>query len=358
MRRSSSESAFGVVLVCDPSSLLDSRREFAEQLADGLLSLDIPTRIVCVAEVRRQPAQTLDLGIPWRKPLPTVVHICHQEAVTVGDALAGHPVLVTCHGAEPTSHLSDEARLGVARAAHVVCTSEVGRASLLADVPRTPEQTHVVYPMIGPEFSPQADPAPSERATFWLRQARTYIAVIPPGGSGSCGTLMHERWLRPVQLDPKGPPPPVRAVIHAPEHDGSTRQVTRHTVDGRVVEFPAATRAERAALLASARLAVIPTGTDYAGQALVEAMASGTRVVAGHAPLLREYGGLAPSYVEPEKGQRFDAAIDAVLREAEADSVWRLGAGFRQSAKFLPLEVVREYARLYGAMRREERTEG
>jgi glycosyltransferase involved in cell wall biosynthesis len=88
---------------------------------------------------------------------------------------------------------------------------------------------------------------------------------------------------------------------------------------GVVIELPACSDADLATYLHHAQALLFPSFAEGYGMPLVEALASGTPVIASDLPAFREIAGDIPEYLDPLDGVGWLARIEAYVSSASLE---------------------------------------
>jgi glycosyltransferase involved in cell wall biosynthesis len=119
-----------------------------------------------------------------------------------------------------------------------------------------------------------------------------------------------------------------------PEQDELARALG---INDSIVHLPRLETEDVAAVYRRAALLLLPTEAEGFGFPVVEALASGTPVVASDLPVLREVGGCAVTYQPVGDVGGWERCLVRLLHERSADPrAWqrRREMGFQQAARF------------------------
>ena len=202
------------------------------------------------------------------------------------------------------------------RALHVVTVSEFSRGELVELLCLPPERVTVVPGGVDPAFSPAADPEPARRA---LHLTRPYVLCV-----ASQTARKNLRALVPAaqQLAAEG----VETVVAG----GHRPQFAREAGLEPLRHLGAVPEALLPGLYAGAEAFALPSLYEGFGLPVLEAMASGTPVVASDATALPETAGGAARLAPPEA---VGEALRDVLR-SETQRARLRTAGLRRAAGF------------------------
>jgi glycosyltransferase involved in cell wall biosynthesis len=309
-----------------PEELVVFRRPDAPP---ALTSLPVEQRVAPVS--LRVP---LDQGwLPWAAfrarvdllhtlAFPTPVLWRGRAAMTVHDATPWlHPEAVSTGMRVYYGPLYPQA---LARAAAVFTVSEASREDLVRTTKVPRGRVHVTPNGVAPEFF-EASPAQHPRAPYLLAVGTVEPRKNLPALFDAFRALRREgRDLELVLVGRQGwgslvQPPDLAPHLKLP---------------GVVAD------AELAALYAGAAVYVLPSLYEGFGLPLAEAMAAGAPCVASDLPALREVGGDAVRYADPNDPSSFTEAIAAALDAR--DETARLVAAARERARRFRWEVTAE----------------
>lgn len=279
--------------------------------------------------------------------------------------LPAEKTIVTCHDldtfqcllnpkAAPRSiyfrRMMERTLSGFRKAARVACVSNATRVELLAHDLIEPERVVVVSNGVHPAYTPAADPLADEAVTDLLGPLDRSPGQTPE--------LLHVGSTIPrKRID-------VLLRIFAAVRDqfprarlvrvggAFTREqatlVSQLDLGDSVVVLPALDRKLLASVYRRAALLLQPSEREGFGLPVVEALASGTAVVASDLPSLREVGGGAVVYCPVAEVQSWSETVTKLLRGRTGES-WgeRREAGLAQAAKFSWAEHARRVAALY-----------
>jgi glycosyltransferase involved in cell wall biosynthesis len=261
-----------------------------------------------------------------------VFHVIDHSYAYVTRELPVGRIVVTCHDTDAFRPLRDgtprESRLphffvrrivqGIRRAAVVACDSEVTRRELVEwdIVPR--ERTEVVPIGVDGMFSAGADPEGDAAAAALLGPDR-HVDLLHVGSTiprKRIDVLLHT--IRRVADDV----PEVRLIrVGGPFTPPQRRLVTSLGIADRVLTLPFLDRRVLAAVYRRSALALLPSEREGFGLPLIEAMASGTPVVATSLEVLREVGGTAAVYAPLGDAAAWRDCVVSLLSERSSDAV-------------------------------------
>jgi glycosyltransferase involved in cell wall biosynthesis len=217
----------------------------------------------------------------------------------------------------------------VARSSHVLTVSEFSRNCILESFPET---RVTVIPCTIPE-SWFAGPQDLEQRDNYLllvtaspphknvaRALRAYASYVRMAGATAAD-------LRVVGLPPAGGP------FRALAHELGTQ--------GKVIFEPFVSAPTLQLLYRRAKAVLVPSLMEGFGIPVLEAMASGTPVIASRSSSLPEVGGDAPQYFDPYDEKSMAASIFEVLVNP-ALALEKARRGYMQAAKFHPAIVRRQ----------------
>lgn len=238
-------------------------------------------------------------------------HVVDHSYAQLAHVLPADRTVVTCHDLDTFRCVLEPQReprpawframvgrtlAGLRRAAAVVSDSEATRDGLLAHGLIAPERLRVVYPGTHPEYTAALDPEAAAEASRLLGPA-------DPAGSPEIlhvgSTIPRKRIdvLLATFAAIRRVHPGARLVRaggrFTPEQERQARELG---VLDAVVNLPFCSRAVLASVYRRASLVLMPTEAEGFGLPVVEALASGTPLLASDLAVLREVGGGAPVY--------------------------------------------------------------
>lgn len=239
-----------------------------------------------------------------------VFHVVdHGYAQLVHELPAEHTV-VTCHDLEafrsvldPAEHARSKAftamtaRMlsGLVKAAHVTCVSTAVRDEILRYGLLPADRLSVVLCGVHPAYSPDPDLQADAEATRLLGPANLNRYDLLHVGS----TIPRKRIdvLLEVFASVRRALPGARLIrVGGPFTAAQERLIAKLELRGSILVLPFVERPVLAAVYRRAAVVLHPSDAEGFGMPLVEAMASGARVVASDLPVLREIGGEAPAF--------------------------------------------------------------
>lgn len=297
-----------------------------------------------------------------------VFHIVDHSYAHLAHVLPRGHTVVTCHDvdaflpvADPvltTSKLPEPVvrilLAGLRRAARVVCVSRATYEDLRRYDLVAPEKLEVVYNGTQVTFSTDADPEADSRVGQIL-------------GDGGRLDLLHvgttiprkriDRLLRVVAAV-RDVEPRVRLIKAGGALTAEQRQLARQIgLEAHIVELPFLDAAALACVYRRAAAVLVTSDREGFGLPIIEALASGTRVVVTDLPVLREIGGTVARYCQPDDMAAWRHAIEAVFREranSEAHRLWRADA-LARARRFSWDAHARAMARIYRGLSHAEK---
>jgi glycosyltransferase involved in cell wall biosynthesis len=274
-------------------------------------------------------------------------HVVDHSYAHLVRALLPRPTVVTCHDVDaieaalpgrnarlhPARLLASGVLEGLARAAHVACSSQTTKTQLLATGRVDPERVSVVYLGVHPSCTPRPEPRWDREIDERVGPRR--LALLHVGSTiprKRIDTVLEV--LRGVR-DALGDVVLLRA--GGPLAPAQRDLAETLGVAGAIVEFPFVERPMLAALYRRAALLLLPSDREGFGLPLVESMACGTPVVASAIPALEEIGGDAATYCAPGAASQWVSSVGALLRQRNADPAgWeaRKRRGIAAAARF------------------------
>jgi glycosyltransferase involved in cell wall biosynthesis len=295
-----------------------------------------------------------------------VFHIVDHSYAHLVHTLPAARTLVTCHDLDTFRSILEPGRDarsllfrtmtrrifdGLCRAGHVACDSEATRDALVARGRIDPRRTSVVLNGPHPSCTPAAEPAADVEAARLLGPAGRMTEVLHVGSTIArkrIDVLLHVvAAVRRQRQD-------VRLVRVGGPFTAEQRALVRDLgLDDLVVVLPFLDRATLAAVYRRSALVLLPSEREGFGLPVLEALACGTPIVASDIDALREVGGAAAQYCEPEDVNAWTTAVVAALAERRDNPAgWaaRRAAGIQRAATFswsrYTSEVVALYRRL------------
>ncbi|HSC27147.1 MAG TPA: glycosyltransferase family 1 protein, partial [Vicinamibacterales bacterium] len=245
---------------------------------------------------------------------------------------------------------------GVRAAGHVACDSEATRAALVEKAGIPEDRTSVVHNGPHPGCSPEPEPSADRDAARLLG---------PPGASidllhvGSPIPRKRIDLLLRVFAAVRRYVPLARLVRAGGPLTGSQRALARDLgVAGEVLTLPVLDRSTLAAVYRRSALLLLPSEREGFGLPILEALASGTPVVASDIDVFREVGGFAISYCAIDDVEAWRSTVVRLLGEREhSPAQWSLRreAGSRRAAAFSWSHYGRQVACIYQRIAAGER---
>jgi glycosyltransferase involved in cell wall biosynthesis len=257
-----------------------------------------------------------------------VYHIVDHSYAHLVHELPAERTVITCHDLDTFECLlaSGPKRRSVAframtrrildgfrRAARIVCVSRatrdaIGRLGLV-----DPARLLVVENGVDPVFSSEPDPTADAQAEQWLGPVRENRPELLHVGSTAPRKRL-DALLRIFAAVRKNHPG--ARLIRVGGFTGAHRSLIEDlSLSGAVVTLPFLPVSVLAAVYRRASLLLLPSEAEGFGLPLVEALATGTSVVASDLPVLREVGGAAATYCPIGDNARW---ANAVRKQLEA----------------------------------------
>lgn len=278
-------------------------------------------------------------------------------------ALATPPgrTIVTCHDIdafravlEPEEHprpwwirrISRRALEGLQRAAVVSCDSRATRDDLLR-YGLIPEEKLVVVPLgVHPACSP--DPTEADAAlALRLGPAETVPELLHVGS-----TIPRKRIdvLLEIFAAIRETHPTARLLrVGGPFTEDQAALAKRLGVERAIEVLPFIDRETLAAVYRRALALLLPSSAEGFGLPVVEALACGTPVLCSDLAVLREVGGDAASYFEPEDVAGFAKRACALIEDPQALTA-RRAEGLHQASEFRWTATAGKFAEIYREM--------
>lgn len=279
-----------------------------------------------------------------------IFHIVDHSYGQLVHDLPPERTVLTCHDidafrcitepqAEPRSGvfraMSRRILAGLQRAAKVACISAATRDEILRFGLLPPDRLAVIPLAVAPVFSPEPDPVGDDEVSRLLGPPKSSTVEILHVGS----TVPRKRIdiLLRVLAEVKKEHPNVRLI-----RSGGNFTAEQSNMLGKldlldsVTVLPFLDRRQLAAVYRRARVVLQPSDREGFGLPVIEAMASGTPVVASDLPVLRETGGAAAIYCRVEDISAWrDAVLNILARGSrDANSVSARAQGLVQAGKF------------------------
>lgn len=241
-----------------------------------------------------------------------------------------------------TRHLNTWVPRSVQRATHVIAVSEATRQDLIELYGTPPEKISVLYHGVSPQFKPVTDPAA-------LAQVRQKYGLGHADFILSLGTIQpRKNYGRLVQALARLKQDIALVIVGGKGWDSDSLLAEIEKLGlSRRVHFPGfVADADLPALYSAATLFVYPSLYEGFGLPALEALASGTPVVASNRSALPEVVGHAGLLVNPEDVTALSAAIAGLLDD-DSRRAALAAAGLKQAAQFTWPAMARQLVQLY-----------
>jgi len=316
------------------------------------------TRVPLAGRVRAAFSADRFMNRFWRYPQALerlkdeydVFHIVDHSYAHLAHVLPAHRTVVTCHDLDAFRSVLEPAREprssafqtmtrdilgGLQRAARVTCDTAAVRSELVGRG-LVPADRAITAPLgVSRTFSPTPDPQCDREAAALLQSPPGAIEILHVGSTAPRKRI--DLLLR-VCAAVRNDVPDVRLVrVGDPLTPEQWRIASDAGLAGRLVAVNGVDESILAALYRRAALVLLPSDREGFGLPLVEAMASGTPVVASDLPVLREVGGSAAEYCAAGDLGAWQARVTALLRErCDNPARWqqRQGRGCLRASRF------------------------
>lgn len=297
-------------------------------------------------------------------------HIVDHSYAQLVHELPPERTVVTCHDLDAFRSLLDNgterrslffrkmaARImsGLAKAAQVICVSAATRDELLAHKLVAPQRVRVIPNGVHPSCSPDADAPADAEASRLLGPARADAQDILHVGS----TAERKRIdvLLRVFASLRKEFPQVRLIRVGGKLTSEQMKLAEQLgITGAIIILPPLGRDVLAAVYRRAAIVLQPSEREGFGLPVIEALASGTPVIASDLPVLREVGGCAAVYCPVGDIQFWTNAVAELLVEkSQSSQDWnkRRDEGIAQAAKFSWAEQASQLVGVYQEVLRE-----
>lgn len=277
-------------------------------------------------------------------------HIVDHSYAHLVEVLPAGRVVVTCHDLDafqatlaPMRHpnpvlraLARRTLRGLRAAARVVCDSEVVRSQLLAHRLVSPDRIAVIPLGVHPTRSPAPDAAADAAAGELLGPLDPTTVELLHVGS-TIPRKRVDRLLRVFAAVAAREPGARLVRVGGPFTRAQEELANSLGIGDRVRTLPFLTHPMLSAVYRRAALVLLTSDSEGFGLPVVEALGSGTPVVASDLPVLREVGGAAVSYCHGDDLDDWARTVIGLLHErGHGEDDWRARreAGLRHAASF------------------------
>lgn len=271
------------------------------------------------------------------------------------------PVVITLHDAIPVTHpeLTTPEFMAIWQrwlgpslrvAAHVVTVSEAARADLVTQALVSKDRVSVVHQAISSNFYPRPETAVVKRFLPYDLTTDSYVLYL-----GSIEPRKNIANLLAAFLRIAREHPEITLVLAGRatvQHETLASVLRAATETGRVRMVGAVSDQHAAELMAGARACAFLSRAEGFGRPVLEAMASGTPVLASRIAPHLELAGDAALFADPDNVEGIAQQLGKLLRDEETRAVLR-ERGLACAAEFTPARFAADlravYARVVGA---------
>jgi glycosyltransferase involved in cell wall biosynthesis len=289
-------------------------------------------------------------------------HVVDHSYSQVVHALPAERTLVTCHDLDtfrsvlepefdprpaPFRAMTRHILEGLRKAAHIACDTEATRDALIERAKIDPARTSVVPNGPHPSCSPKPEPSADAEAGRLLGSAAGHVELLHVGS-----TITRKRIdvLLRVIAAVRRQRPETRLVRVGGPFTAEQRALVRTLgLEDAITVLPFLDRSTLAAVYRRSALVLLPSEREGFGLPVLEALACGTPIVASDIEPLREVGGDAVEYCDPENVDVWTDTVLRVLAES-ADREHRQArraAGIARAASFSWSRYAAQVAALY-----------
>jgi glycosyltransferase involved in cell wall biosynthesis len=287
-----------------------------------------------------------------------VVHICDHSNSFYVRHLRKQPHIVTCHDMLGIRGALDETPLnrpgwtgkqlqrlilrGLITAQHVACVSEATRADLLR-VARMPERrVSKVYNGLNYPYSPMPEKDASARVrALGVDPAIRFILHV--GGNSWYKNRLGVLRIFAALREHAGATHPKLVMAGKPWTPEMRSLVSKARLDSETLEVRDVSSEDLRALYSLAGIMLFPSLEEGFGWPIVEAQACGCIVVTSNRSPMREIGGPAAVYVDPENVNRAAATVRNVLEREDH----RRDLSITNARRFTTASMIQGYLGLY-----------
>jgi glycosyltransferase involved in cell wall biosynthesis len=280
-----------------------------------------------------------------------VFHLADHSYAHLAHELPAERTVVTCHDLDtfrsvldprserrsaPFRRMTERILGGLQKAARVTCDSTATHDAIVAAGLLSPDRLNIVPNGVHPDFTPEPV-AEADRALEEL------LGPAAPGSTellhiGSTIPRKNVETLLRVFAGVRRRNPHARLLrVGGPMTPAQRRLAVILGILDDVVELPSLSRPVVAAVCRRSQMLLMPSTREGFGLPIVEAMSAGAVVVASNIPVLRETGGHAAIYCEPDRVEEWVDVICTLSGERDRSPDLfevRRRRGFEHAARF------------------------